>query len=122
MFLVFLSLHFRVGHHSTSDDSSAYRSVEEINEWTTNDYPTGRFRAYLEGKSYWNEEMERQFLEEARKNVLTEFTAGEKRPKPVWTEVFTDVYKDMPPHIRYKPGCYNNCTLKALVPGNNKNT
>ena len=26
---------YRVGHHSTSDDSSKYRPVEEVKEWTT---------------------------------------------------------------------------------------
>jgi 2-oxoisovalerate dehydrogenase E1 component alpha subunit len=24
---------YRVGHHSTSDDSSQYRAVEEVQEW-----------------------------------------------------------------------------------------
>ena len=25
---------YRVGHHSTSDDSSKYRAAEEVKEWT----------------------------------------------------------------------------------------
>jgi len=25
---------YRVGHHSTSDDSSKYRAVEEVKEWS----------------------------------------------------------------------------------------
>lgn len=45
--------------------------------------------------------MDEQFLNEARKSVLTEFSKAEKRLKPAWTEMFTDVYKDMPSHIRY---------------------
>ena len=27
------SMTYRVGHHSTSDDSSAYRSLQEVNYW-----------------------------------------------------------------------------------------
>lgn len=89
-----------MGHHSTSDDSSAYRSVDEINQWTTHDYPTNRFKAYLKNKGYWNDEMEEQYLKDARKEVLAEFSKAEKRPKPAWTEMFNDVYKDIPPHIK----------------------
>lgn len=44
--------------------------------------------------------MDEQFLKEARKNVLTEFSKAEKRLKPAWTEMFKDVYKDVPAHIR----------------------
>lgn len=90
----------RVGHHSTSDDSTAYRSTDEINQWTTHDYPTTKFKAFLTNKGYWNGEMDEQFSKEARKNVLSEFSKAEKRLKPAWTEMFKDVYKDVPAHIK----------------------
>lgn len=33
---------YRVGHHSTSDDSSKYRPAEEVKEWTiVGEYPQG---------------------------------------------------------------------------------
>lgn len=96
-----ISYWFRVGHHSTSDDSTAYRSIEEVNEWTKNDYPINRFRAYLEIKGYWDAEAEQKFLEESKKNVLKAFSDAEKKPKPAWTEMFNDVYKNKPNHIRY---------------------
>lgn len=35
---------FRQGHHSTSDDSSRYRSVDEVNMWKNTDHPISRFR------------------------------------------------------------------------------
>ena len=31
---------YRIGHHSTSDDSSAYRSVDEVGELTLNNFAT----------------------------------------------------------------------------------
>ena len=33
---------FRIGHHSTSDDSSAYRSVDEVRYWDQKDHPINR--------------------------------------------------------------------------------
>ncbi len=33
---------YRIGHHSTSDDSSAYRSVDEVKQWDQKDHPITR--------------------------------------------------------------------------------
>lgn len=33
---------YRIGHHSTSDDSSAYRSVDEVRYWDQKDHPITR--------------------------------------------------------------------------------
>ena len=41
-----ISLH-RIGHHSTSDDSSVYRSLQEVNYWDKEDHPIGRLRYTL---------------------------------------------------------------------------
>jgi len=35
---------YRVGHHSTSDDSSAYRSAHELQYWKEVDSPINRLR------------------------------------------------------------------------------
>lgn len=91
---------YRVGHHSTSDDSSAYRSVDEINYWTTQDHPIAKLRLYLEKQGHWNAEMDKQWLEECKKNVMTNFAAAEKKLKPNWKEMFHDVYQDMPKNIK----------------------
>ena len=37
----------RIGHHSTSDDSSVYRSLKEVNYWDKEDHPIGRLRYAL---------------------------------------------------------------------------
>ena len=39
---------YRRGHHSTSDDSSKYRSVNEIKYWQDHMDPIKRFRLYIE--------------------------------------------------------------------------
>ena len=42
-FMLTLFTH-RVGHHSTSDDSSAYRSMSEVKYWKDVDSPINRLR------------------------------------------------------------------------------
>ncbi|CAG9765218.1 unnamed protein product [Ceutorhynchus assimilis] len=91
---------YRVGDHSTSDDSSAYRSPKEVADWATNDYPTKKFRYYLESKGLWNGDKEKQLLEQTKKDVMSAFSVGEKKLKPKWTEMYEDVYKFLPAHIR----------------------
>lgn len=91
---------FRVGDHSTSDDSSRYRSPEEVKHWAENDYPNNKLKFYMMSKNIWNNEKEEKWLKQARNDVLTAFNAGEKKLKPSWKEMFTDVYKYMPPHLK----------------------
>jgi 2-oxoisovalerate dehydrogenase E1 component alpha subunit len=91
---------YRLGHHSTSDDSTAYRSKDEVDKWATTDNPATKLKIYLMKKGLWTEEDEKVFLKKARWDVLQAFSAGEKKLKPKWTECFRDVYKEMPSHIR----------------------
>uniref|UniRef100_A0A9J8B8V9 2-oxoisovalerate dehydrogenase subunit alpha n=1 Tax=Cyprinus carpio carpio TaxID=630221 RepID=A0A9J8B8V9_CYPCA len=46
---------YRIGHHSTSDDSSAYRSVDEVNYWDKQDHPISRLRHYMTARGWWGE-------------------------------------------------------------------
>ena len=49
---------YRLGHHSTSDDSTAYRSIDEMNMRERDDNPVARFRQYLVSKGWWDHEKE----------------------------------------------------------------
>ena len=60
---------YRIGHHSTSDDSSAYRSVDEVNYWDKKDHPITRYAHYLQKKGLWSEEKEKAWKQTARKQV-----------------------------------------------------
>ena len=86
---------FRVGHHSTSDDSSAYRNKKEVEDWNRRDNPVVRFRKYLEKKGWWNDQMEAETKKQARSEVLKAFHRAEQYKKPPITELFTDVYDKM---------------------------
>jgi 2-oxoisovalerate dehydrogenase E1 component alpha subunit len=49
---------YREGHHSTSDDSTRYRSAEEVTAWRDHSNPVRRLRRYLERLSWWSQEKE----------------------------------------------------------------
>ncbi|KAI5637661.1 dehydrogenase e1 component domain-containing protein [Phthorimaea operculella] len=94
------AMSYRVGHHSTSDDSTAYRSTEEIDKWTKEEYPIQKFRAYLEQKGFWDAETDKATVKEARNLVVRTMQEAEKKKKPHWKEMLEDVYYEMPPRIQ----------------------
>lgn len=59
----------RIGHHSTSDDSSAYRSVDEVNYWDKQDHPISRLRHYMQNHGWWDDEQEKAWRKQSRKKV-----------------------------------------------------
>nr|ACO13127.1 2-oxoisovalerate dehydrogenase subunit alpha, mitochondrial precursor [Lepeophtheirus salmonis] len=91
---------YRIGHHSTSDDSSAYRSVDEVRYWDVKDHPITRFSLYLKDKGLWDDDTEKKWGQDARQQVLKAFARAEKELKPSIKEMFTDVYDDIPPHLQ----------------------
>ncbi|RKP11646.1 thiamine diphosphate-binding protein [Piptocephalis cylindrospora] len=94
------ALTYRIGHHSTSDDSSAYRSKEEVEDWRRKDDPMTRLRRFLESRDWWNAEEETALRDETRKAVLSEFSQAEKRAKPPISDLFTDVYDELTPALK----------------------
>lgn len=90
---------YRLGHHSTSDDSSAYRSVDEVSYWDKQDTPIARLRHYMVNKGWWSEETEQKWKNESRMRVVKAFEKAEAKKKPSPDLLFTDVYKEMEPHI-----------------------
>lgn len=91
---------YRVGHHSTSDDSTAYRSIEEIDGWNTAAHPINKLKNYIVARGWWNEDEENQFTKGVRKQILGQIGSSEKKSKPDWREMFHDVYYDMPTHLQ----------------------
>lgn len=60
---------YRVGHHSTSDDSTKYRAADEIQYWKMSRNPVNRFRKWVEDNGWWSEEDESKLRSNARKQV-----------------------------------------------------
>ncbi|KAF8047415.1 hypothetical protein N665_3047s0003 [Sinapis alba] len=83
---------YRVGHHSTSDDSTKYRAADEIQYWKMSRNPVNRFRKWVEDNGWWSEDDESKLRSNARKQLLLAIQAAEKWDKPPLTELFNDVY------------------------------
>ena len=94
------AMSYRVSHHSTSDDSYAYRARVEVEDWKRRDNPITRLRKWMENKGIWNEDKERELRETTRKTVLKEFAAAEREKKPELKNMFTDVYEEMTPEAK----------------------
>ncbi|KAF6205092.1 hypothetical protein GE061_019259 [Apolygus lucorum] len=98
--IIIEAMTYRAGHHSTSDDSTAYRNIEEVKLWQQEDNPITRTFKYLANKQLWDASAQEDFEKEVKSQVLESFARAEKVKKPVWSEMFTDVYHDMPKHLR----------------------
>eukprot|EP00795_Rhopilema_esculentum_P003045 gene3045-1323_t len=100
---------YRVGHHSTSDDSSAYRSNTEVEYWQNVDSPISRMRNYLQANDYWSDKEDAQWKKSARFQVLEAFKRAEQLKKPPIDEMFNDVYQSLPERIkRQKEECFEH--------------
>jgi 2-oxoisovalerate dehydrogenase E1 component alpha subunit len=90
---------YRVSHHSTSDDSFAYRARVEVEDWKRRDNPITRFRKYLESQGLWDDEKEKEARERIRKEVLRAFAQAEKEKKPPIRSMFEDIYEELTPDL-----------------------
>jgi 2-oxoisovalerate dehydrogenase E1 component alpha subunit len=89
------AMSYRVSHHSTSDDSFAYRAKVEVEDWKRRDNPITRLRKWLENNGLWDDEKDKEARSTIRKDILVAFGEAEKEKKPALKEMFTDVYEEM---------------------------
>jgi len=94
------AMSYRISHHSTSDDSFAYRARVEVEDWKRRDNPITRLRKYMEKKGIWDEEKEVEARTRLRKEVLTAFSNAEKEKKPPLRAMFEDIYEEMTPDVK----------------------
>jgi 2-oxoisovalerate dehydrogenase E1 component alpha subunit len=86
---------YRVGHHSTSDDSFAYRQRIEVEDWKRRDNPITRLRKWLEGSALWDEAKEKELRSVTRMEVLKAFEEAEKEMKPSIKNAFEGVWESL---------------------------
>lgn len=91
---------YRVGHHSTSDDSTKYRPADEIEHWKTSRNPVSIFRKWVQRKGWWSDEQESEFRADIRKQVINAIQVAEKTEKPSLENMFTDVYEELPSSLK----------------------
>ncbi|MGA2199076.1 MAG: thiamine pyrophosphate-dependent dehydrogenase E1 component subunit alpha [Nitrososphaerales archaeon] len=90
---------YRIGGHSSSDDPSKYRSAEELELWKSRD-PIKRFRVYLMKKGLLTDQEDRKTRDEVDSELVATIKESEKVPAPTLLSMFTDVYAEMPWHIK----------------------
>ncbi len=90
---------YRMGGHSTSDDPTIYRSDEEVEMWKKKD-PIVRFTRYLMNKGVLSEQENDQMLERIDIEMVKVIKEREAIPPPALSTLFTDVYSEMPWHLR----------------------
>lgn len=94
------ALTYRVGHHSTSDDSTKYRPVNEIEHWRNTRSPIARFRKWVQRNGWWSDEDESQLRLNIRKQLLHAIQVADRKEKPPIEELFTDVYYEKPQNLQ----------------------
>ncbi len=90
---------FRMGGHSTSDDPTRYVPAELLAEWEERD-PVARFERYLEARGLWKPEDRDRLYAEAAAKVNAAAKEAEGVGPPALESIFTDVYADVPAHLR----------------------
>lgn len=86
------ALTYRVGHHSTSDDSTKYRPADEIEHWRMAKNPVTRFRNWIERNGWWSDEHESEVRNKIKKEMIQAIQVAERLEKPPVSDLFTDVY------------------------------
>ncbi|KAG5050144.1 hypothetical protein JHK85_011247 [Glycine max] len=66
------ALTYRVGHHTTSDDSTKYRPANEIEWWRVARDPVVRFRKWIEKHGWWNDMAESELINNLRQQKARE--------------------------------------------------
>ncbi|KAK4804455.1 hypothetical protein SAY86_004272 [Trapa natans] len=94
------ALTYRVGSHSTSDDSTKYRPIDEIECWKMERNPVNKFRKWVESNGWWSDEAEVDLRAAVRKKLLQVIQNAEKAEKPPLAELFADVYDSLPLNLR----------------------
>ncbi len=96
---------YRMGGHSSSDDPTVYRSDEEVELWKRRD-PITRFTAYLVNKSVINERHTEELIESIDAEMTRIIKEREKIPAPDPSTLFTDVYSEIPWHLKEEADGY----------------
>ncbi|HEX8929656.1 MAG TPA: thiamine pyrophosphate-dependent enzyme, partial [Actinomycetota bacterium] len=90
---------YRLGAHTTTDDPTRYRTVDELDMWKARE-PIGRYRAFLEQAGLWSEELERDVQAEADRVAAEVRAAVEDLPDPPLSDLVDHVYADPPATLR----------------------
>jgi len=98
-------LTYRTGAHSSSDDPSRYRPKEEHTKWPGGD-PVVRLKEHLINIGEWSEDQQKELEVRIDSEVVEAYREAVKfgdlanGPYPSADTIFTEVYEEMPWHLR----------------------
>ena len=92
-------LTYRLGAHTTSDDPTAYRTPDEVEQAQVRD-PLPRLRKYLESLGHWSPARETEFEQSVTDELRGCVERAEQAAPPSVASLFEDVYEHMPSHLR----------------------
>lgn len=89
---------YRLGDHTSSDNSKLYRDDSEVEPWKSRD-PIKRLREYLFSINLWDDNQEIKLKEEAKNEVdlIAKEALNQKFLTPV--KMFSNLYKDETPEL-----------------------
>ena len=90
------SVTYRLGDHTTSDDSTRYRTEEEVEEWRQRD-PIQRLREYFEHRDMWDEDYGEWVEDEVHKEVDNAVEEGLSRDPPGPENLFDHIFEEYMP-------------------------
>lgn len=90
---------FRMGGHSTSDDPSKYVPKELFDEWAKRD-PIAIFEKALTKSKVLTKKKKADMQAEVEAKVTEAVKVAAAEPNPGIEEIFTDVYAELPQHLR----------------------
>lgn len=90
---------YRIGDHSTSDQSTRYRSGEDVQLWKAKYHPAVRMMNYLTEKGWYSAEEQATYSAEVRATALASLRRAEGEKKPSTSELFVDVYAEKEHHL-----------------------
>ena len=91
---------YRLGHHSTSDDSSRYRNVKDVEHLADFGDPVKRLEAFLTEIGWLDNDSLAAARAQERKAILEAIDKAQKRPLPDLKALFEDVYHEIPAHLK----------------------
>jgi pyruvate dehydrogenase E1 component alpha subunit len=90
---------YRRGAHSSSDDPTVYRDLNEPKQWEKSD-PIERFRRYLEKQGAWTAAWEKEEAAAIDAEIVRVHDEVQGLEGPPVETLFDDVYEEMPWHLR----------------------
>ena len=100
-------LTYRLGDHTTADDSSRYRSGDEVEQWRRKD-PIERLRKYMERGGMWNKAYDQTARCEAKAKVQAAVHEEESVPPSDPLDMFRFIYQDLPVNLKEQMDSFVN--------------